>query len=512
MRGPRLAFMPSLVCTMLVGALGLAGCPQDDLVEVHPVLKVTPEVVHLTNIPIAADTPITLTLTNASAALLEGVAVALEEPHDPAFTLLPSQPTQVAASGTAFIQLLVRPLAVTTLETRLIVTAVDDAVPSNRVEVPITVEAADLGLPDIQLDPGPSAGIDFARIGRNDVVRASVTIENVGVRDLIVDETALVADVEGDTSIHLTTPVPAGFAIQPAESISLDLVFAPTDTAAHSATLRVRSNDPDEHVVVLPIRGQGHECPTALAVLVDDASALQPFDTVRLDGTGSTPASIDTTIDTYVWSLEQRPLGSTAVPAVTDQARTELTADVAGDYVVRLDVVDSTGARSCEPSLVPLHVVPQEDLHVQLVWDHPTADVDLHIVREGGELFDHDGDCYFSNKKPDWFPATPEMNPTLDVDDDRGYGPENANIEHPLPGSKWSVLVHYWNAQSAADPRTIATLRVFVFGQQAIELTQTFTTDQTLWHAVEIDWPQDPTTTQPTLTQLGILEPKTRPF
>lgn len=154
---------------------------------------------------------------------------------------------------------------------------------------------------------------------------------------------------------------------------------------------------------------------------------------------------------------------------------------------------------------------PTEDLHVQLVWDHPAADLDLHFLREGGEAFTHEGDTYFSNKHPEWFPDNPESNPSLDADDDEGYGPENVNIEHPLPGSKWTVLVHYWNKQTDGDPFTIATLRIYAFGQQVLDISQSFEEDETLWSAVEIEWStveDEP----PALTQLGQLEAFPRPF
>jgi hypothetical protein len=503
----------ALVFLALAMAVCTSGCKDDLLEEIHPILKVTPSEVHLTNVAVAADTAVSLTLDNPALASLEDVHVELEQPADPAFKLQAQQPTSVPAGGKAFINLVVRPLVVAPLEVNVIVTAREGAVPSNRVVVPVTVEAADLGLPDIEVTPGPDVGIDFDRVGRGDVVRASVTIKNVGVRDLLIDETILVPDVEGDASIKLASPVPAGFAIQPTESISLDLAFAPADTVEHKARLRIASNDPDESPLELEVRGQGQECPTAIATAVDAIDTLEPLDTIRVDGSTSTPAGSDTFIERYEWTLERRPLLSTSLVAPANAVRGEVTFDVAGEYVVRLDVYDNTGVRSCEPALLPLRVQPKEDLQVQLVWNHPSADLDLHILRAGGQAFDHDGDCYFSNRTPNWYPTQRETNPRLDVDDDRGYGPENANIVKPLPGSTWTVLVHYWNKKTDGDPRVTATVRLFVFGQQAIELSQTFEDDQVLWHAVEIVWPDDPTSfDQPALTQLGVTEGFARPF
>jgi hypothetical protein len=203
--------------------------------------------------------------------------------------------------------------------------------------------------------------------------------------------------------------------------------------------------------------------------------------------------------------------------------RTELEVDLAGLYQVQLDVfavdvsrVGNPAIRSCFPAIVDVDVKPSDDLHVQLVWDHADADLDLHVLNDGGEAFTHEGDCYFSNRQPlspdtPGWSTDPDENPRLDVDDDEGYGPENANIKHPPPGSKWTILVHYWNKQTSGDPTTTAILRVFVYGAQAIELQQTFADDQQLWQALELVWGDDELE-PPTLSQLSVVDPFPRPF
>jgi hypothetical protein len=197
--------------------------------------------------------------------------------------------------------------------------------------------------------------------------------------------------------------------------------------------------------------------------------------------------------------------------------QTQLTVDIAGSYEVCLEVRDSDEIRSCNNACIRVDVVPTDALHVQLVWDHPRADLDLHHLNEGGTVFTHEGDCYFSNKEPEWFEPL-EANPTLDVDDDEGYGPENTNVEAPAPGSSWRVLVHYWSKQTDGDAFTTATLRVYAYGQLVGEFDHSFDNDELLWHAVEIQWsdieptPEQPIGGMPTLNVLGQTEPFERPF
>jgi hypothetical protein len=497
------------------------GCECDPDVEaIRPTLVVDPEEAVLTGVPVAQDTSITFRVDNRRIVSLDGVRAALGPDSDPAFRVTSDDIGRVNPGQTGEIVVTVRPVVPGTIEALLIVQADDNAVP-NRVEVPITVTAIDVGLPDIEVDPDAVA---FDTIGRADVGRETVTVWNRGIRDLVIDDVSL----QGDAELRLATTLPAGTVIPPGTSASINLLFVPDDTEAHVGDLVIASNDPDESELRVPLSATAVDCPVAVATVVDADVQIEPFDTVRIDGRDSYSDGIATFIppppDGYQWSLLVRPVGSTAVLSSTSQDRTELEVDLAGFYQVQLTVFaadatrpDNPPIRSCVPAVVDIDVKPSEDLHVQLVWDHPTADFDLHIMQGGGTPFTHETDCYFSNRNPigdadnPTWSLQPEENPSLDVDDDRGYGPENANIVQPAPGSRWVVLVHYWNKQTDGDPTATATVRLFVYGRQAIEVSQTFAEDEQLWRAVEITWGDAPLA-PPTLVQLGDVEPFVRPF
>jgi hypothetical protein len=257
--------------------------------------------------------------------------------------------------------------------------------------------------------------------------------------------------------------------------------------------------------------------------MVDPEESYEPFELVRLDSNDSLPVPGGPGLaPEREWILRTRPVGSSAVLSSESASFTELPVDLAGDYEISLNVFDNDGVRSCEPAIVTIPVIPTEDLVVQLVWDHPRADLDLHTVQEGGDVFVHATDCYFSNREPpetcvgacsSWS-TNPDENPVLDHDDPDGFGPENMHIVHPAPGSRWNLQVHYWNShlgENVQDATTSATLRVFAFGQQITELQFTFESDQVLWDAAEIVWPDvenDPVS----LNQIGTSSPFARPF
>jgi len=251
---------------------------------------------------------------------------------------------------------------------------------------------------------------------------------------------------------------------------------------------------------------------------------IQPFDTVQIDGSCSTPAQGSSNLITsYAWNIDSKPVGSDAefrngLPA----DRAELPVNFAGHYCLSLDVTDTEGIRSCVPATQCFDVLPREDLTVQLVWDTNFADLDLHIVGDGGTPFTHESDAYFSNRHPtpadcaqgaavcSWVDDA-EQNPNLDHDDAEGYGPESTSIVHPAPGSHWRAFVHYWNKQTDQDPRTTATVRVFQYGQQIMEVSFVFEDDQQLWQALDIVWPQEQGAPA-TISQIGVVEPFLRPF
>lgn len=177
----------------------------------------------------------------------------------------------------------------------------------------------------------------------------------------------------------------------------------------------------------------------------------------------------DRAITSTEWTVVSAPAPSARpAPRPDDRAATRYTPDVAGDYVLQLVVTDTSGAR--DTCTTRVRAVPREGLRVELAWDPPgrscptnegaacdESDVDLHLLRaSSGAGWRSDDDCHWQNCNASagrtlaWGASGAADDPRLDLDDVRGHGPENINIERPSARS-YRVGVHYFNNHQAGD-------------------------------------------------------------
>ena len=235
----------------------------------------------------------------------------------------------------------------------------------------------------------------------------------------------------------------------------------------------------------------------------------------------------------YHWTVVDRPDGSVSVPLESfnddrrpadggpaddiTTPRAKFFVDLAGRYTIELRVVDELGTSSCPPqavATVQIESVPDKDLHIQLVWSTPAdpdetdssgTDVDLHLRHERAA----DGwgpaagkwDCYFENKTPDWGEQGNVVdNPTLDIDDRNGAGPENINLSDPEIGVTYNVGVIYFRPNTGfgiegmelADYPAFATIRLYAQGELLSEfVNKKLTEPYQLWDVVNVRWCED---------------------
>lgn len=100
-------------------------------------------------------------------------------------------------------------------------------------------------------------------------------------------------------------------------------------------------------------------------------------------------------------------------------------------------------------------------INIRLNWDTNNTDLDLHLLREGAELGDPTGDCYFATctasnsmgtSNLDWGnTGDPVDNPLLDVDNSATGGPENIFLESAADGT-YTVMVHYYEGLQSTMP------------------------------------------------------------
>jgi len=279
-----------------------------------------------------------------------------------------------------------------------------------------------------------------------------------------------------------------------------------------------------EGMIEVSISGSGVDvqCPIAIAT-VDEGEEVIPQTTLHLKGDQSySPAGLN--IKNWLWSTAQ-PEGSTSIfiPSPTFN-NPVFEVNVAGYYEFSLTVTDSANVESCEPAIIPVVVVPDEAIHVELLWstegdtnmedegEGNGTDMDLHFAHpfangpnidgmlafpggaltnpttEGDPWFDTKFDCFWYNKEPNWGTFNPEYNdnPSLDRDDIDGWGPENLNINIPEENATYRVGVHYWNDHGFGE--SLATVRVYVYGVLETEIVDVPLSNYDMWFAAEIPW------------------------
>lgn len=196
----------------------------------------------------------------------------------------------------------------------------------------------------------------------------------------------------------------------------------------------------------------------------------------------------------YAWRLTRVPQGSQATLRGANQRRAEVFTDVFGYYALG---VTQTSAGGTTEHACSIRFFPVEQLAVMLLWDGPEADMDLHLVRESGGMFDRASpdDCYYANCKRSaaspilWDTSSAAReggNPSLLLDDTNGYGPEIIVIPSPLPGTYRATVQHF--SDDGLGPLS-ATVQVYAHGQLRAQVRIDSLATTEWWDALDIVWP-----------------------
>lgn len=221
-----------------------------------------------------------------------------------------------------------------------------------------------------------------------------------------------------------------------------------------------------------------------------------PFESARWDGSASHDP-LGQAITGYSWTLASRPSGSSVgMPSCSGSTCGGFTPDLAGTYVGRL-VVTTADGRSSSPTECELTAVPTEDLWIEMFWVHSNDDMDLHLIAPGGTFEDSFGntDCYYVNCtsgswfKPDWgVIGDTSDDPTLDLDDIPGVGPENINISSPASGSYTVVVRDYTGSTPDYSGANDVTVNIYVAGALVWTDTRAMS-GETVEYFAKVSWP-----------------------
>ncbi|MFB6371514.1 MAG: hypothetical protein ABEN55_00015, partial [Bradymonadaceae bacterium] len=209
----------------------------------------------------------------------------------------------------------------------------------------------------------------------------------------------------------------------------------------------------------------------------------------------------DDAVERYEWSIVERPQGSTARLKPSSRVpKPELFLDRAGTYRVELTVYDEFGnASGCrgKQATVEIRACPCNDLHVQLVWETPRdsdptdgegTNLDLHYLHPNGEWNAAPYDIHADIRTADWGqPGDSSDDPSLDVDDTDGGGPENINHNGLEAGKSYAVGVYYRDDDGFGP--SYATVRIYRDGQLKREYKNKYLEPGQFWEVALVERP-----------------------
>lgn len=479
MRAPlrRLALLSALVLASACGDTGLLG--------VEPRLATDKDAIDFGQRPVLDDLAVTMRLSNLGRGPME-LAIRIE--GDAAFTLLD---TVTALEGGAEADLRVNFVA-TEMKAYTAKLVIDTNETENaHHEYPLTGEGSTVA--GALIEP---ASLDFGRVGEGRTAVRRVKITSTGTAELKIKTIAFKEGTSAAFGFVGSTRTPqlldARKAGQDDSFAEISVKFSPTPGVAETAgTLVLETTDPDHAIVEVPLAAAINRPPVADPGL---DRQVAPGTTVQLDGSASTDPDGDLPL-TFKWTLASQPQGSAASLVGGDTANPSLLLDQPGGYGVDLVVTDSAGLAS-KPKRLNLTGVAADKLIIELIWDHPVADLDLHVLRPGDVLFTPN-DCSWEHPNPDWGTAgDPNDDPFHLGDKLSGFGPERVVYEEPPDGS-YRVVAKYVSAQGSDSPALNATIRVRMYGVIVSEATHAMNASGEVWEAGTVAWPSGNLTPTP---------------
>ena len=415
---------------------------------------------------------------------------------------------ELAPGGSFDVRIWFQPENTSPEETTMTIFSNDANSEKTKVEITGNSKSACLGL-------SHEEEVNFGSSSTGSVATRTVTIENCrprAAKDLEINNIEVIDDGGGVFGVKKDS-LPGELnnkkhVIVGDNRSNFVVTFTPPKNKVYEGKLEIQSNDPSrqEHIVTLKGEGSDNDCPTALAEASIEGSNRTkttintlPLEKIVFDGTKSSDP--DGSIDSFEWSIIERPEDSTARLTPNAKAKKpKLFLDLAGTYKVELVVYDDKGAASCgNQAIVTIKAIPQEDIHVQLVWDTPGdpdqtdttgADLDLHYLSPKATAWNKSPyDIFWHNKEADWGQQNVKSDdPSLDIDDTDGAGPENVNHNNPVSGQGYTVGVYYYDDHGFGP--SYATVRIYVDGTLAKEYKNKFMSGTfDFWKVAIINWP-----------------------
>ena len=527
-----------VVLLALSATVSCEGCQDDDLDRLRPVLHFDPPQLDFGPRAMGQDHLLTTSALSQGTLDLSISAVRIE-PADAPF-LVQIYPEFLARGDSGDIKVIFSPAARGDYSAQAIFTINDEQNP----EVALSLQGS-VGPPIIEVSP---ESVDFGQVNEDVGASQAIRVTNIGGDWLQINELGFASATQA-YSIGVATEIAAGDSVEPGGYALVHVRFVPTVSGIDSNSLRIISNAENGPETLVPLTADGNLAPVVVAFEQQSGLSevsVDPDTDLTLDSTGThDPEGEDLTL---YWQIIEKPQGSQATLPNDQRStpQTEITPGLVGDYRVRLLATDPNGAQGV--SDVRIHAI--RDLVVRMRWQTaPDAscqahsaeecagmdltqrqsvccgqtDLDLHLVAPGGTVGDYLGscpdesgcsdascgcedsnipaclnciskglDCAYANRHPDWgVLGDPQDNPSLDIDDVRGKGPEVISLNGPVDGD-YLVEVHFCNDR--IGEATDVSIDIFIKGELRFSLGPQRMDDQgLLWQAAVLtkngeDW------------------------
>lgn len=483
--------MKRALCLLMFATL--AGCGDEGVRAVRPVLVTVPETVDFETVPVLNEKTIEIAVTNVGRAKLTVSNIALAK-DDGIFRLM-TRPEEVESGETENLVVVFTPQAEQPYEDTLTFETNDREHPT------VTVKLVGVGSTRAIIAVDPMT-LDFGRVAECGSTVLLLSIQSKGTADLVINEIAFAEGSSPAFTFVGSTRTPAVVKTVDANGLpgEIQMTVRVTVPAGSEGTLtggiRLSTTDPDRREVIVPITATVNKAPIAVIAPLGNGA---PGQSLTLDASGSSDPDGDVPL-TYRWSLRSKPLASMTTIAMPAEVSTSMTLDatVPGAYEVQLDVTDSTGAKSCQPARTTVVASPAQKLLIEMFWDNSATDLDLHVLRtKDSPLFTAPDDCHYQNRKPDWGTAGDTTDdPEFVRDALTGYGPEVFGYVNPVD-STYRIAVVLQNTLLSPMPASRVTVRVYLFGVLKSETYRTLTTMNEIWAVADVTWPSGEVTVLP---------------
>lgn len=497
-------------------ALAADGCRCGTNVKtVPPQVAISPDALDFGLAPVGQVTTLPLVLTALGTTPVTVTGLSVEGDGKAAFTIEQPAPAAIDPHSTAIVNVDFAPPTADVFAAVLVVGTDDPMNPSTRVALSGTGAIPKLSIvpASAKLSARACPAASTASVCHDS---ASIAVANAGQVRLDLTKLALVLPAPAGAASGLSLAnMPSLAPLLPGDSVTITFVYRPTAPGDAMANFEVKSTDPSQPDVLVPLTlhadptlppsaclsvvqvtrrkyvctkdSTGNESCTTQPETVSPmewgdphAPRVRPGSTVFLTADQGDPgcpaphtASVDPQGDklAYAFALTGRPpesragLQQSSAPSgrpATAYQQVEI--DAAGTYAVGLTVTDTVSLSGTDALIID--AIPRDDISVELQWGPQPGqqdttvgiDLDLHLLGPGGALWSC-LDCFWANPNPAWGGAgsSPDQSPRL-LRDDIGTGPrlEDIVLTQAKPGGTYTVVVYYFNdAKKPAVPTLV---------------------------------------------------------